>query len=144
MVLLQETGEWGKFLGRATEWGSLTLCGKEFKSKPNKSESRFIQRSPSIGRIWSVSESESSLGMLGRLVFMGWITARINNRRNILTVWGRSGGVQELGHCPLVGLLWLFLELWRLWWWVCHLVNVSQWAYNEAYVLLANFPPSWA
>ena len=36
-----------------------------------------------------------------------------------------GGDFQELGHCPLSGLVWLALELsWRLW--VCRLAGVLQ------------------
>ena len=43
---------------------------------------------------------------------------------------GRGRDFQELGHCPLFGLLWLASKLsWCLW--VCCLANVLQQAYNE-------------
>ena len=62
---------------------------------------------------------------------MGWVISQANDYSNY---FGEGGGdFQELGHCPLFGLLRSASELpWR--WWVCYLayVDVLQRAYNDA------------
>ena len=42
---------------------------------------------------------------------MGWVIAQANEWRILPTIWGKRRGFQELGHCPLWGLLWSSSEL---------------------------------
>ena len=81
------------------------------------------------------------------LVFMGWLCNFIGQQVGGLfqLFWRRGGEFQDLGHLPLIGLLWLTSELfWLLW--VCHLAYAND--YNECIMRVrvywkSNLLPSW-
>lgn len=74
---------------------------KYFKSKPKKSESKFIQRDiHSIGRMGTISESKSGPRELG-CWFLWANFILLTGGRNILAVSGKRGNFPGSGPLPI-------------------------------------------
>ena len=126
--MLQEKEGWwcpgskGSFWAWLPSEGPWLQAGKNSRTSHSKVRGRFTEREThSIGRIWSISRGESAakrwwgVSISGLGSFLRWVGGLLH------LFLGKGEDFQELGHCPLFGLLWSALQLS----WLCPLLYVA-------------------